>query len=205
MREFIYYSRTAPTSGRYVGEDLMHSGRLDIAIHTIIAAFFLSHRIRTDTKLHLIFSGPPDPIKHLEFLPVTEGRTGEDKIYLNKKDVGKIIKTMLYKYQQGEKREVFPGYWIEKKGLLELVKELRKEGRRLFLLDEKGEDIRKVNISDSPVFILGDHQGLPAKELKRLKTLCIPVSLGRKTYFASHSVAIVNNELDRREEQSSKK
>jgi tRNA (pseudouridine54-N1)-methyltransferase len=198
MREFIYYSRSAPTSGKF-GDDLMKAGRLDIAIHTVIAAFFLSHKIREDVRLHLVFTGMPDPPKHLEMKPVLAGETGKDKIYLNKKDIAKIIKKMLYKYKEGERKEVFPGYWIEKKGLLKLAGEMSDEGREIFILDPKGEDIRKVDIGDDPVFILGDHNGLPSKELKRLKTLCTPVSIGKKAYFASQTVAIVNNELDRRE------
>ncbi len=199
MREFIYYSRSAVTTGNF-GEDLQKAGRMDIAVHTVIAAFFLSHKIRTDTKLHLIFAGPPDPQKHLEIFPVTEGQTGIDKIYLSKKDVSGIIKRMLYKYKPGKKNEVFPGYWIEKKGFLEVVKELNDEGRNLYLLDEKGEDIRSVKIKENPIFILGDQLGLPGKELKRLKKICTPVTIGKRTYFASQTVAVVNNEVDRRED-----
>ncbi len=200
MREFIYYSRTAPTSGSAIGDDLMKSGRIDIAIHTVIASFFLSHGIREDTKLHLVFAGHPDPTKHLELSPVTEGKTGVDKIYLSKKDVSWVIKRMLYKYKPNTKNEVFPGYFIEKKGLLDLVEELSDEGKTIYLLDIKGEDIRKAEIEKDAVFILGDHLGLPKKELKRLKKLCKTVSIGKKIYFASHTVAIVHNELDRREE-----
>jgi|SRR3989344_1557961 len=201
MREIIYYSRTAPTSGNYIQkEDLQASGRIDIAIHTVIASFFLSHKIRTDTKLHLIFAGPPDPPKHLELKPVTEGKTGMDKIYLAKKDVSGVLKKMLYKYREGEKKEVFPGFWIEKRGFLEVVKGLEKEGRNLYILDADGEDIREANIKENPVFILGDHKGLPAKELKRLKTLATPVSIGKRVYFASQTIAVLNNELDRRED-----
>ena len=200
MREFIYYSRTAPTSGSAIGEDLMKSGRIDIAIHTLIAAFFLSHGFRSDTKLHLVFAGHPDPPKHLELFPVTEGKTGVDKIYLSKKDVSWVIKKMLYKYKPNAKSEVFPGYFIEKKGLLELVEELDSKGKSIYLLDERGEDIRKAAIEKDAVFILGDHLGLPSKELKRLKKLGKAISIGKKTYFASHTVAIVHNELDRREE-----
>ncbi|MCX8159057.1 MAG: tRNA (pseudouridine(54)-N(1))-methyltransferase TrmY [Candidatus Pacearchaeota archaeon] len=199
MREFVYYSRTAPTSGSYIKEDLQESGRIDIAIHTVIATFFLSHKIRTDAKLHLIFAGPPTPPRHLEMKPVTEGKTGIDKIYLAKKDVSSIIKKMLYKYKEGEKKEVFPGFWIEKKGLLELAEELYKNKKNLYILDPDGEDIRKAEIKENPVFILGDHKGLPQKEFKRLKEISHPISIGKKVYFASHTVAIVNNELDRRE------
>jgi len=201
MREFIYYSKTAPTRGNAIGTDLMKSGRLDIAIHTVIATFFLSHSLRTDTKLHLVFSGQPDPTKHIEMLPATEGKTGVDKIYLSKKDVSGLIKRMLYKYKENQKTEVFPGYFIEKKGFLETIKALKEEGKELYVLDSKGEDIRKTKIGENPVFILGDHLGLTdKKELKRLKQICKSISIGKKTYFASQTVAIVHNELDRREE-----
>src|SRR3989344_4535617 len=105
---------------------------------------------------------------------------------------------MLYKYREGEKREVFPGFLIEKKTFLELVNEMIKQGKSLYILDPRGEDIRKAEISEDPVFILGDHRGVPEKELKRLKKLCTPVSIGKMTYFASQTIAVVNNELDRR-------
>jgi len=201
MREIIYYSRTAPTAGSYIGEDLQASGRIDIAVHTVIVTFFLSHKLRTDAKLHMIFAGPPTPPRHLELFPVTEGETGVDKIYLAKKDVSSILKKMLYKYREGEKREVFPGFWIEKKGMLDLIKDLSEQGRNIYVLDADGEDIRTADIKENPIFILGDHKGLPEKELKRLKKLCIPVSIGKRVYFASQTVAVVNNEIDRREDE----
>ena len=200
MRNFIYYSRTAPTSGSYIKENLQESGRIDIAIHVVIAAFFLSHKLRSDTKLHLLFAGMPDPPKHLELFPVTEGKTGIDKIYLAKTDVSSILKKMLYKYREGEKREVFPGFWIEKMGLFNLIEQLKEEGKTVYVLDADGEDIRTAKIKENPVFVLGDHKGLPDKELKRLKKMCIPVSIGKRVYFASQTVAVVNNELDRRED-----
>ena len=65
-------------------------------------------------------------------------------------------------------------------------------------MDKKGADIRKAEISDNCVFILGDHEGLPKKELKKLKQIATSVSIGPKTYFASQTIAVVNNELDRR-------
>jgi tRNA (pseudouridine54-N1)-methyltransferase len=105
---------------------------------------------------------------------------------------------MLYKYKQGMKNEVFPGYWVEKKNFMQLVEEIHNEGKKLYVLDPKGEDIRDIEIEDNPVFILGDHRGLPDKEYKRLSKICKPVTIGPNTYFASQTVAIVNNELDRR-------
>lgn len=201
MRDIVYYSRTAPTAGNYIGENLQEAGRIDIAIHTVIATFFLSHKLRTDAKLHLCFAGPPTPPRYLELKPVTEGETGVDKIYLSKTNISAVLKKMLYKYREGERKEVFPGFWIQKKNFLEVVNDLHKEGRNLYVLDPDGEDIRTADIKEDPVFILGDHRGLPGKELKRLKQMCTPITIGKRVYFASQTIAVVNNELDRREDE----
>lgn len=200
MREFIYYSRTAPTAGNF-SPDLQKAGRIDIAIHVVIAAFFLSRKIRKDTKLNLLFAGPPTPPRHLTLFPVKDDETGVEKLHLAKTDVSSVLKKLLYKYREGENREVFPGFFIEKKGFLEFVDGLKKEGRNLYVLDADGEDIRTAEIKENPVFILGDHKGLPLKEYKRLKQMCIPVSIGKRVYFASQTVAVVNNEIDRREDE----
>ncbi len=200
MRTFIYYSSKAPTSGNLIKKnDLMSSGRLDIAIHSVIAAFFLSHDIRRDVSFHLVFDGPSDPTKHLIFSPVLEGQTGEDKIYLNKKDIASIIKKMLYKYVPNQKNEVFPGYFIEKKSLIPVMREFLDNGKTIYILDKKGDDIRSVSLEENPVFLLGDHEGLPLlkKELKRYKSQIKRISIGPNTYFASQTLSILNNELDR--------
>ncbi len=193
MREFIYFSGKAWTTGNF--KDLMKAGRLDIACHVVIAAFFLSHAIRQDVVLHLVFYGPPDPPKHLEL-------RYDRNMPISKKDVAGLIKRMLYKYKKGEKREVFPGCSIEKKSLLSLIDELVQQGKTIYILDRSGEDIRKATIDRNAVFLLGDHEGLPMKEMKRIKKIAKKISIGKKIYFASHVVAIVNNELDRREEQA---
>ncbi len=191
MREFVYFSQSARTSGNFSADELMKAGRMDIAIHSLIQGVFLSHGFRKDAKFHFIFYGQPDPPKHIT-IQVKEG------LEISKKDVGNLIKKILYKYRPGEKTEVFPGCFIEKKSFLDVIEELKEEGKKIFLLDKKGEDIRKIKISKDCVFILGDHEGLPKKELKRVKKIAMPVSVGDKIYFASQTVAVVNNELDYR-------
>ena len=192
MKHFIYFSAKAATSGKALsGGDLMKAGRMDIAIHSIIQGLFLSHDFRKDVKFHLVFYGMPDPPKHIE-IQVKDG------LDISKKDVGTLIKKILYKYRQGEKHEVFPGVFIEKKSFLKVIEELQEQGNEVFILDKKGEDIRKADIPENCVFILGDQEGLPKQEMKRLKKQLRSVSIGPKMYFASQTVAIVNNELDRR-------
>jgi len=139
-----------------------------------------------------VFNGPPDAPKHLELVS-----TPEMSEFISKKDVAGLIKRMLYKYKKGQKRQVFPGCFIEKKSFSKVVKELSDQGKKIFLLDEKGDDIRQTDITNG-VFVIGDHEGLPKKKKKELKTLAQMVSLGNEIYFASQSVVILNNELDRR-------
>jgi|SRR3989344_671674 len=196
MRHFVYFSGVAVTSGKALssGDNLMKAGRMDIAIHSIISAFYLSHSIREDVVVHLVFYGQPDPPKHIEIHVNPE-------LDISKRDVAGLIKKVLYKYKEGQKTEVFPGVFVEKKSLLKVVQELIDSEVEVFVLDKGGEDIREIEIGDAEkgvAFVLGDHDGFPVKELKRLKKENTTVSVGPKMYFASQTVTIVNNELDRR-------
>lgn len=187
MREFIYFSAKARTSGNF-GDDLMKAGRMDIACNVVISALFLSHKLREDVHLHLVFHGPPNVPMHLEFI-------ANERMPISKKDIAGLIKRMLYKCRD-EKKEIFPGCFIEKKSLSGVLKELESNGKRIIILDTRGEALRKANLENC-VFLIGDHDGLPEKELKRYKE---KVSIGKKTYFASHVFVIIHNELDLREE-----
>lgn len=192
MRHFVYFSGQAQTSGNF--SDLMRAGRIDIAIHVIIASLFVSHGMRDNVKVHLVFYGMPDPPKHIEI------QINPD-LDISKKDVANLIRKILYKYREGKKTEALPGCFVEKKSLIKVIEELSKEGNEIFLLDKGGEDIRDIKVHDNCVFIMGDHKGIPKKEFKRLKNISEVVSVGPRIYFASHVVAIVNNELDRKENQ----
>jgi len=190
MRHFVYFSSHGVTSGSALGQgNLMNAGRMDIAIHSLIQGVFLSHDFRKDTVFHLILYGMPDPPKHIQIQV-------KDDTPISKKDVGNLIKKLLYKYKEGEKKEVFPGCFVEKKSFFQVLNELEEAGCEIFILDKKGESIREIKIDKTPAFVLGDHEGLPSKELKRLKKSATLVSVGPKMYFASQTVAVVNNELD---------
>lgn len=204
MREFIYYSKNAVTTGNFDLSNLMKAGRMDIACNVIIDTFFLSHAVREDVKLHLVFEGPPNPPMHLIF-------EYDKEMPISKKDVAGLIKRMLYKApreaamvpsnssaQAGSKseiRKVFPGCSIEKKSFEAVVKSLDKEGKNVFLLDEEGEDIRKIELKGNEVFIIGDQDGFPPEKRKLLKQID-KISVGPKIYFASQVVTIINNEID---------
>ena len=86
MREFVYYSAKARTSGNFT--DLMKAGRIDIVCNVIIQAFFISNQMREDIHLHLIFDGQPNPPMHLEFI-------SNPDMSISKKDVGGLINISL--------------------------------------------------------------------------------------------------------------
>src|SRR3989344_6489777 len=120
MRTFVYFSSQARTSGNFSVDNLMDAGRMDIAMHVIINAFFLSHRLRDDVNLHLVFYGAPDPPKHIEIQIKEETK-------LSKKDVGNLIKKVLYKDKQGRRTEAVPGCFVEKKSFLKVIEQLISE------------------------------------------------------------------------------
>jgi len=202
MREFIYYSENARTSGNFDANNLMKAGRLDIACQIIIMGFFVSRHIRPDVKLHMIFNGPPNAPVHIEMFPGENKQFADIKgqIDISKKDVAGLIKKMLYKVKKGEKKEIEKGYTVEKKSFIDLVKELIEDGKKVYILDRKGEDVRAMKKLDDVVFIIGDHEGIPKGEMKRLKKLGVEkISVGKPMYFASQTMTILHNEMDRKE------
>ena len=192
MREFIYYSKSAVTAGNMIGDNLMKAGRMDIVCNVIISAFFTSNAMRDDVKFHLVFDGPPHAPRHL-------GLESNEDLPISKKNVAGTIKKMLYKSPDKEGLlEVFPGCSIEKKSFEHVVKDLDAEEKDVLLLDGKGMDVREVDLSKRPVFIIGDHDGFPSDKKKFLKKID-KVSVGPKVLFASQVITVLQNELDRKE------
>lgn len=189
MREIVYVSKNAVTTGNF--RDLMKAGRMDIVCHAVIMSFFVSNKLRENVKLHLIFYGKPDPPRHLELMPIVD-----EKFQISKKDIAGLIKRMLFKYKKGRKVEAFPGCFVEKLSLNKFLE--NSKSKNIYVLDKNGEDIRKINIEDNSIFILGDHEGIPKHELNNTKKFAEKISLGNVTYFSSQAITILNNELDRR-------
>jgi len=185
MREFILISNHGRTKGDW--KNLMSAGRMDIVCHSVISAFFLSNAIRSDVKFSIILNGPPDPPKHIEFIY-------DEKLPISKKDVGNLIRSTLWKYKPKRRIKAFPGIFIEKKSLRNIIEEKTDE---IYYLDKKGEDITKIQFGDNPIFVLGDHEGFPKQEKKFLKKNAKAISIGPNTYFTSQCISFLNIYLDR--------
>ncbi len=181
MREFILYSRTGRTDGRFV--TLREAGRLDVVYQCILMSLFMSHAIRRDVSFHAVLGGPPAPPVEL----VVEGAELRD-VHVDEHTWEELIRDAL----SGKSH---PGIHIRKKSLQQLVK----EKNNIFVLEESGEDIRTIDLGESPVFVLGDQVGLPKKDEEFVLRYGKKVSIGSRAYLASSCIGIINYVLDRRE------
>jgi tRNA (pseudouridine54-N1)-methyltransferase len=182
MYEFVLFSRKGHTNGQF--SNLVAGGRLDIVCQCILTSIFRSHSHRHDVKFHAFLSGPPKPPLHLTvdgdsvFDVRTDERTWE-KIFRKVLDGG-----------------VHPGIGVKKESLQAFIRGKAVKGIDIFILEERGKDIAKIDFSESAVFILGDHIGLPKKDEKFLLKFGEKISLGKQRYLAASCIDIINYNLD---------
>ncbi|MBU4189953.1 MAG: tRNA (pseudouridine(54)-N(1))-methyltransferase TrmY [Candidatus Thermoplasmatota archaeon] len=192
MRTFLLIGHRVKTSGDFTLNDLCGStGRLDVLLRCINAAFFLSGDIRRDTEIYLVLLGEPEPPKTIHLI-------GSELKYLNpdERSTGALIRNALMKEIKNGEIISTPGIYVSKKNFEELLKGLKAQ---IIYLREDGEDIRNADLPDDAVFVLGDEKDLTEDEEKILKKYSAKtVSLGPVKMHASHCITIVNNEMDRR-------
>lgn len=190
MRNFILFSNRGYTSPNF--KNLMKAGRLDIVANSIIHCFFLSNSIRKDVRMSIILNGPPDPPKHIEI-------NYNEKLQISKKDVGELLRIVLWKYKRDKRIEALPGIFIEKKSFEKVIEEISKTSK-IYLLEKKGKFIDEINFEKNKdlTFVLGDHEGLPKDKKNFLEKFPIEkISLGNLEYFTSQCIVIINFYLDK--------
>jgi tRNA (pseudouridine54-N1)-methyltransferase len=178
MREFMLYSRKGRTDSKFTS--LREAGRLDVVHECIVASLFLSH-----VFFHALLSGPPFPPLHLGI----KGATLRD-VRTDQESWNKILKNVL----SGKSH---PGLSIDKTSFEALLKEKSNEAS-IYILEEGGKDIFEVDIGENPVFVLGDHIGLPRKVESFALRYGEKVSLAKQPYLAAACINILNYLLDRK-------
>ena len=181
MREFILYSRLGKTDSNWI--NLHDAGRLDIVYECTIASLFLSHAIRKNVLFHAILNGPPNPPQHLQI----EGATLHD-VRTDQQTWTNILKKLLTGKQH-------PGITLTKTSFETLLKTKAKESQ-IYVLEEHGKPITETAISDKPVFVLGDHVGLPKKVEGYALRYGEKISLGKQPYLAATCITVLNYLLD---------
>jgi len=183
LREFVLYSRRGRTESNFTS--LREAGRLDIVHECIEASLFLSHRIRRNVVFHALLSGPPSPPLHLK----VDGATLKD-VQTDQETWKEILQNVL----SGKSH---PGITVDKTSFEALLK-FKADVSSIYVLKERGKDIFEVDVGDHPVFVLGDHIGLPRKAEGFALRYGEKVSLGKQLYLAASCINIVNYLLDRR-------
>ena len=183
LREFVLYSRLGRTDSRFT--DLREAGRLDIVHECIVSGLFLSHGIRKEAVLHAILGGPPNPPVHLRI----DGATLHD-VRTDQDTWNQLLKKTL-------SHKTHPGISIDKTSFEALIK-TKATQNPIYVLEEGGKDISNSNIEENPVFVLGDHVGLPKKAEDFALRYGTKISLGRQPYLAAHCITILNYLLDRK-------
>lgn len=182
MREFILYSRLSRTDSNWT--NLHDAGRLDIVYECAVSSLFLSHAIRKNVTFHTILNGPPTPPLHLKI----DGETLHD-VRTDQETWTQILKKVL-------SGKPHPGITTHKTSFEALIKTKANEAK-IYVLEEGGKTISEIAISDKPVFVLGDHVGLPKKAEGFALRYGEKISLGKHPYLAASCITILNYLLDK--------
>lgn len=189
MKEFILYARKAVTSPDFLLDDLPGSGgRMDLVARCICNALWISHDLRRDSCIHVVACGRPNPPVVISFYGDRLRGVSPDE-----RNIAAWIKGVLALKRKN------PGIKIRKLSFQQLIEELAAGGKALYTLHEKGTDISEVKLKANPVFILGDHIGLPREEEKFVERFeHEKISLGTISYLSSQCITVLHYELDKK-------
>ena len=197
MAEFILRSRKGRSTADSA-DSLAATGHLEILAPCVVNALFYSGNIRPNTIVHVVFEGPSAAPKTVRFesdqLCSLEGHS--------EGAIGEVMHRALYcgrALNLGEEISVDSGLFVAKTSFERLVKE-KCVASPCYYLHKRGMDIRSTDLDPASVFVFSDHMSMPKKSEKHLARLgAAALSLGPRTLFASQCIALVQNELDRRE------
>lgn len=183
IREFILYSRKGRTDSNF--KTLRGAGRLDIVHECVLASLFLSHGLRRNVVFHALLYGRPSPPIHVEI----NGSMLQD-VRTNQERWREIFQRIL-------SNKAHPGIYVNKLGFEALLRTKVKKGP-IYVLEEGGKDVFTVDIKSNPIFVLGDHVGLPKKVERFALRYGEKLSLGKQPYLSASCITILNYILDRK-------
>lgn len=187
MRVFILYSNTAKTSPEFYLDDLPGSGgRMDIICRSAIAALWLSHRLRQDTRFIVVLNGPPKPPIAVLFDSMIMKKVAPDE---------RSIASWIQKALMRVGVPTSSGIVAYRKSFQDIIKAYK--DLPMYILHENGKPMNNIQRDSDAVFILGDHLGIPKKEEAFAARFAKEkISLGKKSYLASACISVINWWLD---------
>lgn len=198
MRRFVIVGSKATASPDFRLDDIpSSSGRLDVLLRGLRAGLLVSHGLRADSVVYLVLQGDPTNIVTLRF----DGAAARF-IRPDDRSLATLIQKVLKAGCEGEGAAfttVRAGIAMARGGIDCVMADA--DGATGCLLDEAGADLRSVaHELDDSVFFLGDHVGLdPATRERLARAAPHTLSVGPVSLHTEDVIAIVHNELDRRQ------
>jgi tRNA (pseudouridine54-N1)-methyltransferase len=196
MRTFIIRARKGTTRWERVRSQIGTNEHFEVVAHSVINAFFVSNDFRDNVEIYIVLDSSED-------FPRTIKLSSADGLSIagfNEDAVLDVVEKALKDspgLHKDETRTLAPGLQISGFGFEKLIGQLL-ETRPIYLLDNKGDDVRTTTIEPDPVFVLSDHLAMPKNNVKGLKRRGVKaLSLGKKMLFASQCVVLLHYELDR--------
>ena len=94
-------------------------------------------------------------------------------------------------------RKPHPGITTDKTGFEAFLK-AKAETSSIYVLEEGGKNVDETDIKPNPIFVLGDHVGLPKNAERFALRYGEKISLGKQPYLAASCITILNYLLDQK-------
>ena len=164
---------------------------MDLLLTAANAALLLSHAIRRDVEVGLVLLGPPSPPRFVRLVG-HELRSWQPDV----RSDAAILRKALEATSRIE-RGVAPGVYGSQAGFEEA---LDRFGPSFVYLKEGKQDIRDVSLPVDATYILSDNVDLTEGEERAvMDRQPILVGVGPLALHADQAIAILHNELDRRQ------
>jgi tRNA (pseudouridine54-N1)-methyltransferase len=191
MRQFVVTGHDAPTTPDFSLDDLPSgAGRLDVLCRCLNAAFFLSHAIREDVRVHLVLADA--------FTVEFDGREVR-RLNPDERSTAARIRDALEQREEAIGHipaETSPGVSIRRVGFEQTLRDVAAEST-VVELHEDGTPVVDVDPPENPAFVLSDHHDFTDREAALLAEVADErVRLGPHALHADHAITVAHNYLD---------
>jgi len=191
MRQFVVIGHDAPTTPEFSLDDLAGAaGRLDVLCRCVTSAFFLSHAIREDVRIHLVLAD--------EYTVTFDGNNLR-RLNPDERSTGALVRNALEERAEAIGHipvETSPGVSLTRRGFEATLDAISREGS-VVQLHEDGDPAIEVSPPTNPVFVLSDHHDFAAEETALVDEHATQrLSLGPEPLHADHAITVAHNYLD---------
>jgi len=191
MRQFVVIGHDAPTTAEFSLDDLAGAaGRLDVLCRCVTSAFFLSHAIREDVRVHLVLA---------DEYTVTFDGSSIRRLNPDERSTAALVRKALEEREEAIGHVPFensPGVSLTRRGFAATLEDVARDGT-VVQLHEAGDPVVDVDPPTDPVFVLSDHHDFGVDETAQIEAHAdLRLSLGPKPLHADHAITVAHNYLD---------